>query len=284
VPETRINHTKQPQTHDDPNIDAGTSVMPNLQRLMSNGQSSAIPRVLRLQRLLGNRTIQRILASSEKLNPALIQRAVPLPNAEEQTMINNALTVLRQIRTNINIGNRRGFERYLEHLDTVMNASTNVNNAGTNIHTYIAGLSQQPQMIQNLQGIFLNGVTFAQMPNLKPHLEPLVSSMWRIVQESYNNGGPVGNTGEGVSYVAPPGPGAVAECLRAGTLSGLTFAAIDAAATGNGGVRRNHEIGTNGARSRIEWHWNDQSIIALDIPGKGAGEKYQVSYQPHIHK
>lgn len=244
--------------------------------------------LLSLQRLIGNRAVQQLLHTPAKK----IQRVIGLPNDNELISINFATGLIRRMRTALGpnagahlVNRLNSWATFLNGVQDVLTASLNVINAQTNIHTFIDTLNLA-QMHTTLAKQLFPNVNFEELPNLAEHVQPLITSMWGIYAEAESSNGSGANTfGEGSQYVANPQNGEPqADCLAAGNLNGLRFDQINNNATQNGGNLLNEEIGSNGARSRLVWRWGDGSYIALDVPGEGAGEKYEVSYTPHLHK
>ncbi len=235
--------------------------------------------VYRMHQLHGNQFVQRVLAASSANN--VVRRMVALPNAHEERLIRNALTVLRDAKTTANSRNRqaiRYFKRRLTAFDFAFSASLNPLNNATAIGTHInanAGMANAGHWPYIAQTVFDQGVQFGQVPNIGPHLSPLVSEMNDILDRTG-----VAGSGIGTQLNA-----AGAQCLGVNIVPTMTFAQIDEAARNNPNFANfsNEEVGSYGQRSRFLWRFQDRSQLVIDVPGQGVKENYAVSIRPHIH-
>lgn len=235
--------------------------------------------VYRMQQLHGNQFVQRVLAASSANN--VVRRMVGLPNPQEERLIGNALTVLRDVKTTANAGNRqaiRAFKRRLTAFDFAFSESLNLANAGTAIGTHInanAGPANATTWSYISQNVFNQGVQFGQVPQIGPHLSPLVSEMNDILDRTA-----VPGSGIGTQLNA-----AAAQCLGVNIAPNMTFTQLDGAARGTAGFANfsNEEVGSYGQRSRFLWRFQDRSQLVIDVPGQGVKENYAVSIRPHIH-
>lgn len=209
----------------------------------------------------------------QRFTSNVIQRRVNLPNAAETLLIAHVLTFLNQVETGVQAAG--DVNVFVDNFDVIYTGALNPLNAAANIGTHLTNnTAHAGHAVTLLMAGWFAGVAFNQVPHMTDHLAPLTKKVDEVLQMQGMNFG-IGHT-----YVAGGG----ADCMQAGNIQGLTFAQINAAATQNGGVLHNDEIGANGARSRITWRWADGSEINMDVPGNQAKETYEVSYQPHCHK
>ncbi|HTW08130.1 MAG TPA: hypothetical protein VME46_11490, partial [Acidimicrobiales bacterium] len=128
-------------------------------------------------------------------------------------------------------------------------------------------------------------VTFLGCPDLVQHIGNLVGAAQQTLQGLPATGG------EDAGRLEGP---ATSQCMGVAALAGMTFgqlrAAIPQAANFNkfsqsiGRGPGRGQIGGKVGRSRFEWLFNDGSMIAIDVPGEGVGERFWVSMLPHAER
>jgi len=251
-----------------------------------------LDRRLRRAQLLGHRPPLLGHLSQRHLSAA-VQRVVELPTADEEPILGDMTTFLRDYRNRlgapgINLPQTLAAgKRALNAVQDVILHSMNPGNPGQTLHAYIGAQNFNialPGNLANARALLTGRIftdantTFAQVPRLSDHLQPLLTAAWNIHTASEQGTTVVAQTGSedvGLDYTA--GGGAPA-CLGVNLGAPPTLADIN----NNAGVAANVARVQTESTSRITWHFPDGSSIAVDIPG-GGNENFQVSYLPHIH-
>jgi hypothetical protein len=210
-------------------------------------------------------------------------RIVELPNPLERQLIDRVVTLLATVRDQ---RKRLGVvmpQMQAQHdaFAQVVDHSLSNPNDPTIINTFVTNAAPAFPPAQNagflmVANLFPPMDSFANVPQLGYQIGNLVSAVRTAIQ------GGVGANNEdlGAQYT-----NANCQCMAIGPISGMTFAQIQAAAVGGNLNKFSQEIGKGGAaRSRLEWRFNDGSMIAIDVPGLGVKELFRVSTLPHAEK
>ncbi|MCU0465025.1 MAG: hypothetical protein MUF38_10710 [Anaerolineae bacterium] len=214
----------------------------------------------------------------------VIQRVVPLPTAQEHTIIQNLTNYLVAFRTalipaHINRAERRllAIQNVIDHQPpvgaTTLQNYINANNFG------LAGVALTNVRNHLINNIFTDAnTTFNDIPQRSSHFLPLLTAAWAIVASVRNQTTVSEEAGVNVGhdYANDPVP-PTSWGIALGVVPNLNTIINNAA----GAQSINHDLNSN-ATSRLEWVFADGSKIAVDIPG-GGNENYQVSYLPHVH-
>jgi hypothetical protein len=224
----------------------------------------------------------------------VVQRiTVPLPTAHEGQILKDMTSYLSILRRRLTTGSVRRQRSYVQQAEHTLNAIQEVilqaqnpaqpaqtiqNYISTNALHLAAGPLTAARNIL-IHSVFTDaGTTFAQVPKLDSHLQPLLNAAWTIhgaVSGGRNIADDAGGRELGKNYT----DGARPACMAVNTGNPPTLQAIAA----NIGRPPDFRDIISGGASRLTWRFVDRSELAVDIPG-GGNENFQISFLPHMHR